>query len=67
MASDDEEEDSARDRMVTNVFILFFLALLVVSGVWLANAIVDLRKNQDCALSGRRNCNPIPVPNPGAR
>jgi hypothetical protein len=38
----------------------------VVAGVWLANAIVDMRKNQDCVLTGRRGCTPVEVP-PAAR
>ena len=31
-------------------------------GVWLANAMIDARKADDCMSSGRRNCNPIEVP-----
>jgi hypothetical protein len=30
--------------------------------VWLAMQIANMRKNQDCLLSGRRNCAPIDVP-----
>jgi hypothetical protein len=29
--------------------------------LWLAISIADLRKNQDCALTGRRGCMPIEV------
>ena len=61
MAGEDEQE-SDRERMTTNIVIAVFLALLVGGGVWLANAIVTMRKNQDCALSGRRNCAEISVP-----
>jgi len=60
MAGEDEETD--RERMTTNIVIAVFLALLVGGGVWLANALVNLRKTQDCALSGRRNCAEISVP-----
>jgi len=60
MAGEDEETD--RERMTTNIVIGVFLALLVGGGVWLANALVNLRKTQDCALSGRRNCAEISVP-----
>jgi len=36
--------------------------LLVLVGVWLAERIADMRKTQDCFLSGRRNCTPIDAP-----
>ncbi len=55
-------DDGYRHRMLTNVVSLVAVALLVIAGVWLALAIADLRKNQDCALSGRRNCTPIEIP-----
>ncbi len=42
--------------------IVVFLVALVGGGIWLANSIVTLRKNQDCALSGRKNCADISVP-----
>jgi len=34
----------------------------VIAGVWMADKIAEMRKNQDCVLSGRRNCTPIDVP-----
>lgn len=55
-------EDDYRHRMLTNLASVAVLTLLVAGGIWLAVAIADLRKNQDCALSGRRNCTPIEVP-----
>jgi hypothetical protein len=30
--------------------------VLAIAGGWLAIQIADLRKNQDCVLSGRTNC-----------
>ena len=38
-----------------------FTAVLAIAGVWLVMQLADLRKNQDCVLSGRRNCAPIDV------
>ena len=35
--------------------------VLCVAGIWLVIQIADMRKNQDCYLSGRRNCTPIDV------
>ena len=61
MATDDEEE-SDRDRVITNMIIVAFVAVLIGGGLWLADALLHLRKGQDCALSGRRNCADISVP-----
>jgi hypothetical protein len=58
----DDEEESPRERMVVNVIIAVFLVTLVGGGILLANAMVSLRKDQDCVLSGRRNCVDVPVP-----
>jgi hypothetical protein len=57
----DDEEDE-RDRRATNIFLLVAGVLVVGGGLWLVNALVDARKNQLCFESGRRNCNPISVP-----
>jgi hypothetical protein len=57
-----DDGDDYRHRMRMNAVSLAVLAALVVAGVWIANAIADLRKQQDCALQGRRNCLQIEVP-----
>ena len=44
-----------------NLAALGFTAVLAVVGVWLVIQLADLRKNQDCVLSGRRDCAPIAV------
>jgi len=61
---DENEEDAAdyRYRMLTNVIGVALIAILIGTGVWLAHAIADMRKTQDCVLSGRRNCAPIELP-----
>jgi len=64
MTSEDGEE-SDQERMITNVIVVIFLVVLVGAGLWLANAMVGLRKTQDCVLSGRKNCAPISVPGRG--
>jgi hypothetical protein len=56
------EEDNYRQRMVMNLLAFLVLALIVYCGIWLANTMSQLRKDQDCALSGRTNCAPIRVP-----
>jgi hypothetical protein len=56
-----EQDDNYRHRMMVNLAALLFTVALAVAGVWLAIQIADMRKNQDCVLSGRRNCAPIDV------
>jgi hypothetical protein len=54
-----EVEDNYARRMLVNAAGLAVTIALSIAGAWLAIHIADLRKNQDCALSGRRNCTPI--------
>ena len=56
-----ERDDDYRHRMIVNLAALLFTLLLATAGAWLAVKIADMRKNQDCVLSGRRNCAPIAV------
>jgi hypothetical protein len=50
------EPDNYRQRMINNGLAFTFCVVLVVIGVWLANTIAEMRRSQDCVLSGRRNC-----------
>jgi hypothetical protein len=59
-----EEADDYRERMITNFIALGFLVFLIVAGVWIANTMATMRKNQDCVLSGRRGCTPVDAPPP---
>ena len=56
------EPDDYRQRMTNNVLAFVFCILLVAAGVWIADRIAEMRKNQDCVLSGRRNCANVNVP-----
>lgn len=56
------EEEDERDRRATNIFLLIAAVIFVGIGIWLVNAMVDSRKTEECLESGRRNCNPINVP-----
>jgi hypothetical protein len=49
-------EEEARDRRAANIFLLGAGIVLVGIGVWLANAMVDARRADECMSSGRRNC-----------
>jgi len=62
MADDDDEPETERQRTMINIGVVVFIVALVGAGIWLANVIVDVRKTQDCVLSGRRNCAPISAP-----
>jgi hypothetical protein len=55
-------EQEARDRRAANIFLLVAGAVLVGIGIWLANAMVEARRADDCLSSGRRNCAPIDTP-----
>ena len=57
-----EEPDNYRQRMINNGLALAFCIVLVAIGVWLATTIAEMRRNQDCVLSGRRNCANVIVP-----
>jgi hypothetical protein len=60
--SQEPPEDEEADRRLTNIVLAVGFVVLVGSGIWLANAMLDARKADECISSGRRNCNPIAVP-----
>ena len=55
-------DDDYRHRMMMNLIAVLVAVVLVGCGIWLMNAIVQMRKAQDCVLSGRRNCMTISAP-----
>ena len=57
-----DDEENERDRRTANIFLLAAAILVVGGGIWLVNAMVDSRKTEECFESGRRNCNPVEVP-----
>jgi hypothetical protein len=59
-----EEAINYRQRMLMNVIAVAIVTLLVVVGVWIADTIAEMEKDQDCMLQGRGNCGPIEVPVP---
>ena len=50
------------NRAIENAVLLGFFAVLVAAGIWLLATMADVRKVQDCAGQGRRNCGSIDVP-----
>ncbi len=57
-----EPPDDQGNRNVENAVMLGFLVVLVAAGIWLLGTMADVRKVQDCAAQGRRNCATIEVP-----
>jgi hypothetical protein len=56
-----ENPDDYRHRMVVNIIAFVFVIGLIAVGLWLADTMAAMRKNQDCVLSGRRGCTPVEV------
>ncbi len=54
-----ESKEEYRERMIVNLAAFAFIVVLVAAGWWLAGTMAQMRKNEDCAASGRRNCVPI--------
>jgi hypothetical protein len=57
-----DEPDDFRHRMLGNVAAIAFTVALMAIGIWLAVSIADMRKTQDCVLTGRRDCARIYAP-----
>jgi hypothetical protein len=60
-----EEEDrniNYRHRLLMNMIAVMIVSLLVGAGVWIADTIAEMQKDQDCVLQGRQNCAPIEIP-----
>ncbi|MGJ4925733.1 hypothetical protein ACQR1I_10470 [Bradyrhizobium sp. HKCCYLS2038] len=51
-----EQPDDFRHRILANIAAIAFTIALTAIGIWLAVSIADLRKTQDCLLTGRRDC-----------
>ncbi|MCC7347218.1 MAG: hypothetical protein IT538_07445 [Variibacter sp.] len=49
-------------RTRTNLVLLLVFILIVGSGIWLVDIMLDVRKAQDCVSAGRRNCAPVDAP-----
>ena len=57
-----EEPDDYRHRMLMNGLALAVTIVLIAVGLWIADIMAQMRKNQDCVLTGRRGCTPVEVP-----
>jgi len=59
-----DDEDDYPHRMKTNAAAAVFVLVLVLCGYWLADTLAEMRRNQDCVLSGRPGCTKVTVPIP---
>ncbi len=57
-----EPPEDEGNRGIENAVLLGVFVLLVAAGIWLLATMADVRKAQDCAAQGRRNCGTIEVP-----
>jgi hypothetical protein len=53
------DEEDYRHRMVVNVLAMAFCIVLAVAGAWLVTEIAEMKRVQDCVLSGRAGCAPL--------
>jgi|SRR5687768_6487860 hypothetical protein len=57
-----EEPGEYRHRMRMNALAFCVTILLVMTGIWIADVMAQMRKNQDCVLMGRPGCTPVQAP-----
>jgi hypothetical protein len=62
MSQPRDPDDDEGDRSTANIILAVGFVVLVGGGIWLANAMIDARKADECISSGRRNCTPIDTP-----
>lgn len=60
-----DDPDDFRHRMKTNAAAFLLVLALMGCGYWIASTLADMRKGQDCVLSGRRGCGTVTVPASG--
>jgi hypothetical protein len=61
---DDDEIIDYPQRMLMNFIAVAVVTILIGVGVWLADTIADMERDQDCVLQGRQNCAPIELAAP---
>ena len=54
--TDGKEPPDEGNRTIENAVMAGFFIVLVAAGIWLLGTMADVRKAQDCAAQGRRNC-----------
>ncbi|MBP2426862.1 hypothetical protein M2192_002261 [Bradyrhizobium elkanii USDA 61] len=57
-----EPPEDEGNRSIENAVMFGFFVVLAAAGIWLLGTMADIRKVQDCAAQGRRNCATVEVP-----
>ena len=57
-----DEPDDYWHRMKMNGLAMVTTIALIAVGLWIADVMAHMRKNQDCVLSGRPGCTPVEAP-----
>jgi hypothetical protein len=52
----DEVPETDSERRNANLILLAIVIVIVGGGLWLAGAMLDARRADECMSSGRRNC-----------
>jgi hypothetical protein len=55
-------EDDYGHRMAMNLIAIAVVVVLIGCSIWLVDVMIQMRKTQDCVLTGQRNCVQIAVP-----
>jgi hypothetical protein len=61
----EQEQDEPidyRQRMLMNAIAGAVVVLLIGAGVWIADTIAGMDRDQDCFMQGRANCAPLEAP-----
>lgn len=58
------DTDDYVHRMKMNALAGALLAVLVAGGMWIVDTMAQMRRNQDCVLTGRRNCGQVNIAPP---
>lgn len=56
-----EDTDDYRHRQLANLAAFVTCVFLVAAGVWIANTMADLQRDQNCVLSGGKNCAQVSI------
>jgi len=62
-----EPPENDGNRSIENAVLFGLFVLLVGAGIWLLSSMAELRRVQDCAAQGRRNCAAIELPDRAPR
>jgi hypothetical protein len=57
-----DEPDDFRHRMKMNALAVIATLVLIAVGIWIADTMAQMRKNQDCMMIGRPGCIPLKIP-----